>query len=455
MDSVMALYGTSRVRAALFRAIPILIAGSVLAGCGGGAIGDALPSFFQREEILPGERRDVVLSGTAQGTAVTEVRPVSVPAAVSNAEWAQPGGFATNATGHLAYSGAANRAWKTGVGTVGRNSRPPTAPPIVHAGRIYTLDAQANVTALNAASGGRAWRVSLKPDREGRHGASGGGLAAADGRLYVATGFGTMAALNPSTGQTVWSKTLDTPPHSAPTAAGGRIFVVSVDNVVYGINGTDGAELWSYRGIPETAGFLSNAAPAVSGDRVVVPFSSGEVMAFNAETGDPIWLDALTRSARFSAVSGLNDVSARPVVDRGVVYAVSVSGRMIAVNLSDGERIWTRNVASAYTPIVAGDAVYVVTLDDEAVALDRSTGDVRWSTKLPANGKRRISWAGPMLAGNRLFVGSTQGDLVALSPSDGQVLATTKVGDPIAMSPIVAAGRMYVLSNDGNLIAFN
>ena len=40
----------------------------------------------------------------------------------------------------------------------------------------------------------------------------------------------------------------------------------------------DGTEAWQYPGIPESAGVLSAASPAASGDTVVVPYSSGEVI---------------------------------------------------------------------------------------------------------------------------------------------------------------------------------
>ncbi len=426
-----------------------LLLGLAVSACGGG-----IPNpFGERDVILPGERKAVVLSASDVDPGVQESVAVSVPAATANFDWSQPGGPASNAPGHVSFSGGGNRIWKTGIASVGRKGRPPTAGPIVYQGRIYVLDAQARVTALNAGSGGRAWQVSLKPEKEGRHGATGGGVAAESGVVYAATGFGTVAALNAASGQVLWQKDLDAPARSAPTVKDGTIYVVSVDNVVYGVKAADGTELWTYRGIPESAGFLTSASPAVAGGKVVVPFTSGEVMAYDTASGEPVWVDALTRSARYSAVSSLNDVSARPVVADGVVYAVSVSGRMIAVKLSNGERLWTRNVASAYTPAVAGDGVFVVTLDGNMAALDRATGEPRWATTLPK--EKREAWAGPVLAGGSLWAVSTQGRLVSVSPQSGAVTGTRAVGDSMTQPPIVAGGRMYVLSKQGNLVALN
>ena len=112
--------------------------------------------------------------------------------------------------------------------------------------------------------------------------------------------------------------------------------VVTATNVLHAVNQADGSEAWEYPGIPEAAGVLSAASPAVSGNTVVVPYSSGEVIAFDAGSGQLKWADAVVRSTRTLAVSGLTDVAASPIIYDGVVYATGVSGRTIAVRLSDG-----------------------------------------------------------------------------------------------------------------------
>ena len=427
----------------------------LVTGCGVAQSVRDLSPFGGRETPLPGERQEVQVSGQDYAPNVAERRTVAVPAAFANIDWAQPGGFPTNAVGHLAYSGSLSPAWRSDIGQVGRRGRPPTAPPIVYQGRIFAIDSRSNITGLDATSGGQIWRVSLKPEGEGRHGATGGGLAADNGVLYAATGFGTVAALNLADGGVIWSSDLGVPVRSAPTVSNGRVFFVSADNEVFAYNAADGSELWSFRGIPETAGFMTSAAPAVADGRVVVPFTSGEVISFSAESGEPNWVDALTRSGRISGVTGINDVAARPVIDRGVVYAVSVSGRMIAVSLSNGERLWTRNIASAYTPVVAGEVVYVVSFDGNVFALDRSNGEPQWVTELPKESRKSEAWAGPVLAGNRLWVASSRGRMVSLDPATGAVTGDSSVSGPVSIPPIVASGKLYVLDNNGNLNAFN
>ena len=243
------------------------------------------------------------------------------------------------------------------------------------------------------------------------------------------------------------------PSRSAPTAAAGKVFVVTSDNRVVALNAGDGAQAWDYRGIQETTGVLGAASPAVSGDLVVVPYSSGEITAFKASSGDPVWAEALIRSQQFTSVSGISDVAARPVIDNGLVYAVSVSGRMVAVDLRTGDRVWQRNLASSQMPVSAGQTVYVVDLSGQLVALSRSGGQVRWVTQLP--GGRKVRWNGPVLAGGQLWLTSSEGILAAVNAISGQITSQTKLGDPTYMAPVVAGGRMYVLTDKGGLLGLN
>ena len=201
---------------------------------------------------------------------------------------------------------------------------------------------------------------------------------------------------------------------------------------------------------------ISAASPAVSGNTVVVPFSSGEIAAFETGDGQFKWTDAVVRSTRTLAVSGLTDVAASPVIDDGVVYATGVAGRTIAVRLSNGERIWEQSVGSAYTPIVSGNAVFLIDLEDNMIALDRNTGKMFWRTRLPVVRKKKFFsvWAGPSLAGGVLWAVSNDGGILSVDPNTGNLLSTRKLGARAYSKPTAAAGQLLVLAGDGSLIAY-
>ncbi len=433
--------------------VPAAIALVALAGLIGGcsALGGLNP-FHKKEDILPGERRAALPQGAYEVTGGTP----SIGAAQALADWSQPGGNAANAPGNVSLGDtSAASTWRVNaVQKASKRNVRPSVPPIVHGGRIFVYDTSGTVTAL-APGGGKAWSVSLAPEGE-KSRPSGGGIAASGNAIFAATGFGELIALDAATGGRIWTFDLGAPAHSAPTAAAGKVFIVSATNVLHAVNQEDGTEAWQYPGIPETAGLLSAASPAVSGDTVVVPYSSGEVIAFDTKSGNLKWADAVVRSTRTLAVSGLTDVAASPVIYDGVVYATGVSGRTIAVRLSSGERLWEESIGSASTPAVSGDALFIVDLQDNVVALNRSTGKAFWRIELPVVRKKRFFsvWTGPTLAGGVLWSVSNDRKMVGVDPALGQIVVQRDLPSAAYVKPIAAGGQLILLSADGSISAF-
>lgn len=427
----------------------VIAVGFSLTACGG-----SLPSlnpFAKEEKKLPGDRIAVMPPRDSSAVELpVEKTPIRLPKAARNAEWTQPGGNATNSPGHLSVSGSLRQAWRVSIGKGSSDDGQVTGVPIVFKNRIYTIDAQGNVSAFSASGGARSWRIALTPENEkGREG-YGGGLAVDSGRLYAVTGFGTAVGLNPANGKVLWTKKLGVPVRSSPTASGGKLFFVTTENRIYCMNGENGEEVWSYRGVPGAATLLSNVSPAVSGDTAVVPLSSGDLVAYKVSAGKPVWADSLAKRGGRSALSALSD-PARPVIDRGLVFAVGHSGRMVAIAANTGERIWTRNIRSTQMPWVAGDTVFVADENSKLMALSRRDGKVRWVADLPQSDK----WNGPVLASNKLWLISAAGLMVGVDPNTGQVASKVDLDTPVFIAPVVAAGRMYVLADNGRLMAFN
>lgn len=424
----------------------------VAAALGGCSALSNLNPLNRKEEIMPGERTAALPQTKAEVTGGTP----AIGGASAVADWSQPGGNPANAPGNVAIDGSSGgSAWRVrAVDKASKRNVRPSVPPLVYGGRIFVYDTSGTVTAMSA-GGGKSWSVSLAPEKE-KSRAAGGGIAASGSAIFAATGYGELVALDAASGQRLWSFKMSAPAHSAPTAAGGKVFVVSATNVLHAVNQTDGTEAWQYPGIPETAGVLSAASPAFAGDTVVVPYSSGEVTAFKADTGDLKWADAVVRSTRTLAVSGLTDVAASPVIYDGVVYATGISGRTIAVRLANGERLWEDNIGSASTPAVSGNAIFIVDLQDELVALNRLNGEVFWRTALPVVRKKKFfsTWAGPTLAGGLLWAVSNDRKLIGVDAASGSIVVDRELPSPAYVKPIAAAGQLLVLSADGSLAAF-
>jgi outer membrane protein assembly factor BamB len=382
---------------------------------------------------------------------------VRLPRPVMNADWPQAGGYASHAMQHLALDGQLRRVWSTSIGEGPSRYGAVLSQPVVADGRIYALDARDVVIALDVKNGREIWRNDVKPETELAH-AYGGGVAAAGDRLFVTTGYGQILALDLKTGKEIWRQQVTAPMRGAPTVANGRLFAITVENELEVLSAEDGHRFWTHNGLPETAGLLGAASPAVDGDIVVVPYTSGELFALRAENGRPLWTDNLATARPLGALSTLADIRGRPVIDRGRVFAVSHSGRMVAIDLRTGDRVWDQEIGGTHGPWVAGDYIYVLANDVDLLCLVRQDGRVRWASELPRyeDEKRKrdpIRWAGPVLAGDRLVVVASTGEAISVSPYTGQALGRTDFPDGVFLDPIVAGDTLYVLTDEAELIA--
>ena len=452
--------------AGIERLLAVLVVGAVLAlplaGCATSSdsedsTGPSLPSltdlnpFAVAKVPLPGKRVAVLtaedqLNGRMEGATGS----IALPPPTQTAEWATPGGAAGNAPGHLAFSGAMRTLWTVDVGAGSSAQAKLTAPPLVHQGRVYVFDAASHVSAFATAGGAKAWSVTAAPQGESDTKAFGGGIAAEAGRIFAVTGFGTVVAFDAGTGARLWEKKFGSPFHSAPTVAEGRLFAINIDGQVLCLSTSDGGTLWTYHGVPQqAAALLTSTRPAVSGDLVIVPFTSGDIAALKVDSGAQLWTDSLSGAHANSTIAALSD-PASPVIAGGSVYGVSRSGRLIASNGATGARIWAMNLNGVETPWVAGDGIYVVDLSGRLVSLNRANGEVRWAAKLPGSAK---VWSGPVLAGGKLWLTSSKGVLVGVDPGTGQAAAQHDLGQPVYIAPVVADGRMYVLTDHASLVA--
>jgi outer membrane protein assembly factor BamB len=421
-----------------------------------GAAGCGL--FKDHKQPLPGERISVLgIGGGVEPDPKLAAKPVTLPPPAVNPDWPEPGGNPAHAMNHPALPDTLTRAWDTSIGDGSARYTKVMSQPVIAGGRIFTMDGGVQVSAVDAGTGNRIWQVDLKPEGQ-RGNAFGGGPAWWKDRLYVATGYAEVLALDPADGKVIWRKNVTSPVHAPPTVADGRIFAVTVDNELTALAAEDGKHLWSHNGIPETAGLLGGASPAVEGEIVIAPYSSGELFALRVENGRALWSDNMAATRSVNAVAGLADIRGRPVIDHGRVFAVSHSARMAAIDLRTGDRVWEQQIASSHSPWVVGEYVFVLANDNELVCLTRDAGKVRWAHQLARyeDEKARsdpIIWAGPVLGGNRLIVLSSLGEAVFVSPATGEVIGQQDMSATY-LGPVIANNVLYLLSDDANLSAY-
>lgn len=408
---------------------------------------------------LKGERMSILeLEDNLKITKDSASIPFNMPKVWKNGFWPQAGGYPSHVLEHLSLnSGQLKKVWSADIGQGSKSSLPLTAQPVTADGRIFTLDTEAGLRAFNAQNGKELWRRNVQKEDDDE--VIGGGIAHNGGKLYVTAGYNEALAVSAENGEILWRSDLDAPARAAPTVENGRVFVTTLNSSLFALNAADGTVLWEYTTIGESAGLLGAASPATNRDIVVPAFSSGEIYALRVENGSVAWSDNLSGVKRYSGLNVLSDIKALPVIHNGIVYAISFGGKMVAIDERTGERLWSKDISGSQTPWLAGNLIFVFTSDNKLVSMENRTGQVRWLQQLhrykkPEDRKGSISWTGPVLAGGRLIMASSDGRLLEINPDTGEFIRESDIGHSILIPPLVAGDTLYLLAENGSLLAY-
>ncbi|MGF1561608.1 MAG: PQQ-binding-like beta-propeller repeat protein [Geminicoccaceae bacterium] len=437
------------------RALTTMLALGLLSGCGYlNFIGD------NEDPRLPGERVSVMLlEDDIRADPAMQRIDVVLPTPTDGTEWPQAGGNAAKTPPHGVLNDSLTLAWRADVGQGGRGNVRVLGQPVAAAGKVFAIDARGVVSAFDAASGDRVWRFD-PDDVERAGGGLSGGLAYANNWLFVTESAGTVFGLDARTGEEIWRRNLKLPLRAAPTVAGDRVLVLSADNQLFALNGTDGSIVWQHAGFFETAALLGSPSPAVNNNIVLVPYSSGEVYALRLDNGQPLWSDTVMRTRRTLAIGQIADIEGHPVLDGTTAFVAGHGGEMASFDIRNGARLWDQSLASTETPASAGDFLFVLTTRGEVLAVLKSGGGIRWVSQLPRferpddSDSDPVRWTGPVLAGNKLVFVSDHEQMLMLSPRDGSVIGDYSLPGGVAVPPISADGTLYLLDDNATLLAY-
>jgi len=232
-----------------------------------------------------------------------------------------------------------------------------------------------------------------------------------------------------------WTIAFKDQPVAAPVASGERLFV-ALQSVLAAHTLVKGEVLW-------TAKIIADGPLVATDDRVLVP-SGGSVTALDASTGAEVWKLPLERITA-------------PMVTHGDFVFIASAEHLAAYSLADGSIAWTTASWAKSLGVVEERAavsanwLYVPVADGRIVALDISTGVRIWETE-----KIGIKPAQPLVAGDRLFAGSEAKKFCSFRTTDGEQLwCHDEVGAATVGAPAVDASRVYIVALDNQIWVFD
>jgi len=435
-----------KVRAVLYIGLTILAV-----GCSG------------KDTGLDGERKmpdgSVFVDSKAQFL-VKSPPALDLPNVRSNTEWTHQGGNAQHYSGHVALSSDLTLQWATAIGQGDSRRSEISASPIIQGDRIFTLDSQSLVTALRL-DGSVIWQRNVSEAYSDVNEAFGGGLAVQGNKLFVTTGFGTVLALSVSSGEGYWEQDLASFGGASPTVFDDLLYVSARDGAAWAIETSTGRIKWQVVGQSVQSSYTGGPGAAVSDKYALFPFGSGDLVAAFRLGGQRSWSSILSGARLGRARGQVQDLTGQPVIESSVVYLANSSGRMAAIDLDTGLRLWTANQGSQDDIFVVGSSLFAVSDENNLIRVSKADGKLVWSTPLPQStqasmlrrGKTFVHH-GPILSGGRLLLASSDALIRQFDPANGDLIKIIEMPSGAASAPIVVGGTLYVLSTNGNLLAF-
>ena len=281
--------------------------------------------------------------------------------------------------------------------------------PLVSDGRVYFGSSDRHGYCLELEDGSEVWSIECNQIVSSP--------ALWSGMVYFTDQWGTICAVDASTGEEAWNHTMPLDIWASPTVVAGRLYVGDIAGNFVCLDADTGEEVWTRTF--EDAEVYSSAL--VHNGRVLVGTGYGRTMeCLDADTGDPIWT--------FQADEEVY-ASAAVVGDRLYLHSWP---HMWCVPWDDPDgdgtihredAIWsfdTEDAEGGSSPTLAGDSLVVGSNSGRIYCLRTEDGGQVWNLSLPG-----FVYASPAVAGGRVYVGSTGGRLVCVgSPSQPRLYTT-------------------------------
>lgn len=252
-----------------------------------------------------------------------------------------------------------------------------------------------------------------------------------------------LIALDLGTGGELWQAPLPEndavyPYRAGPAAAGGSVYVATLNGWVLAVDAARGKARWTARVPPPNrlfAGCLA-AGNALFLGTAFPEEPEGRLVALWPEDAARVWSAKLAGRLDTPLAAG-----------QGRLYGCSDDGMITAVRAADGEVVWQQPSGGQFDggPVLEGEILLCANAKGELLAFDAATGAPKWREELPAAAE-----APPAASGGRVYCGCADGSLYCVS-MEGKRIGSAAVGAQMRAAPLPVANGALVGTEDGQL----
>jgi len=317
--------------------------------------------------------------------------------------------------------------------------------PVYENGALYVADEKGQLTRLDASTGAKVWQIDTDKQLSG-------GVGIGEGLILLGTYKGEVLAFDES-GNLLWEAQVSSEILSPPHVDSGIVVVRTGDGRLFGLNADDGERIWVYQGATPPLTVRSYAGVSLIPGAVFAGFPGGKLLALNLQDGNVGWEATVALPRGVTELERMTDISSLPAIDQNSVCAVAYRGRVACFELASGNQIWSKDASSNAGLVMDNQRVYVSEEQGVLAAYDRSSGITDW--KQSKLGGRKITL--PLIArGARLVIGDEKGYVMILNRNDSTLLARASTdGSPILSAPEYLPDGFVVQTQKGGVFAFS
>ncbi|MEO6926788.1 MAG: outer membrane protein assembly factor BamB [Rhodanobacter sp.] len=350
------------------------------------------------------------------------------------------------------------RLWRTSVGDGAAESGVRLRPTVVD-GVLYADSTDGKLAAIDATSGKTLWSKSSKThgwfgwgDKKRKDAMYAGGPAVTGDLLAVGTLDGHVYGVNAKDGSPRWEAELDTQVLASPVIVGDLVVVRGGDGRIYALDAATGKRRWIYdQGSVPLLSVRGNGPLLVANGVVFFGSDDGLLVALRLDNGTKLWEQRLASGEGRSDIERLDDADGGVTLDGSTLYAAAYHGNLTAVDGPSGRPLWAHPF-STYTSLALKDnSIFGVDDHSQMWAFDKSSGTDIWK-----NSSLKYRWlTGPAVQGSYVVVGDMEGYVHWLQTGDGALAARERLSKKaIRAQPLVVGDTVYVEDVKGHIGAY-
>ena len=332
---------------------------------------------------------------------------------------------------------SAQQRWSASIGNGGGYG----FAPVVVGESVYAATPN-SVAKVDLASGRVLWRASP--------GVSLGAGAGSDGvTTAVAATDGTVIAFDDA-GTEKWRARASSAVFIPPVVGNGVVVVRSTDYRIQAFDAETGEYRWDVQR-PGPALALKTSMQILAAEGLIISgLPNGRLIAIEAATGAVQWEAPVSVSRGATDLERISDVVGSPQIIGPLLCGVTYQGRMTCFDVSQGGRpAWDIAFSSHSGMTHDGRLAFAVDHRDVVHAIDLTNGETVWTQNALRN--RRL--ATPAAVPAAVAVADFEGYVHFLSRSDGRLLGRVSVGGGAVLSPLVGTPEgVLVQTGNGNLV---